>query len=121
MSGLAATGMAGVTSPLDEHEGEQAADQAVEHDGLGEREAEPHDPLELAAQLRLAGDGLDHRAEDVADADAGAERAEADAERERDRLAGVDARCRPAASTSADRCSCSSLVLGLDRRADVDG
>ena len=64
--------------------------QAVEDDRLGEREAEPHDPLELAAQLGLAGDRLDHRAEDVADADAGAERAEADAEREGDRLAGVD-------------------------------
>ena len=34
-----------------EHEGEQAADQAVEDDGLGECEAEPHDPLQLAAQL----------------------------------------------------------------------
>jgi hypothetical protein len=36
-------------------------------------------------------DGLDHRAEDVADADAGSERAEADAQREGDRLAGVGA------------------------------
>ena len=46
-------------------------------------------PCKLAAQLGLPGDRLDHRAEDVADADAGAERAEADAEREADRLAGL--------------------------------
>src|SRR5581483_5091916 len=72
---------------LDEHVAEQAADEAVEDDGLGQREAQPLDPLQLAAQLGLARDRLDHRAED--DADAGAERAEADAERERDRLAGV--------------------------------
>src|SRR5687768_9880784 len=76
---------------LDENEGEQAADQAVEDDGLGEREAEPLDAGQLAAELGLARDGLDHRAEDVADADAGAERAEADAEGQRDRLPGVDA------------------------------
>ena len=73
----------------DEDVGEEAADQAVEHDRLGEGEAEPLDSLQLAAQFGLAGDGLDHRAEDVADADAGSERAEADAERKRDRLAGV--------------------------------
>ena len=48
-------------------------------------------PGQLAAELGLAGDGLDHRAEDVADTDAGAERPETDAEREGDRLAGVDA------------------------------
>ena len=75
---------------LDQDVAEQAAEEAVEDDGLGEREAEPHQALELAAQLGLAGDGLDHRAEDVADAGAGAGRAEADAERERDRLAGAD-------------------------------
>src|SRR5262249_10658751 len=67
---------------------EDRAEQAVEHDGLGEREAEPLDALELTAELRLAGDRLDHRAEDVPDADAGAERAKADAEGETDRLAG---------------------------------
>jgi hypothetical protein len=72
------------------HVGEQSADQAVEHDRLGEREAEPLDPLELATELGLPGDGLDHRAEDVPDADAGAERAETDAERECDRLTGLD-------------------------------
>src|ERR1043165_7689898 len=73
----------------DEDVGEQAADEAVEDDRLGERDPEPLDARELAAELGLAGDRLDHRAEDVADADAGTERAEADAERERDRLAGL--------------------------------
>ncbi len=70
--------------------GEQAADQAVEHDSLGEREAEPLDALQLTAQLGLARNRLDHRPEDVADADAGSQRAEANAESECDRLAGVD-------------------------------
>ena len=46
---------------------------------------------DLVAHLRLAGDRLDHLAEDVADADAGADRAEAGADAERDRLAGVGA------------------------------
>src|SRR5881409_2375261 len=69
---------------LDEHVPEQAADQAVEHDRLGEREAEPLDALQLTAELGLARDRLDHRAEDVADADSGAERAEAYAEGETD-------------------------------------
>ena len=46
-------------------------------------------PCELATELGLACDGLDHRGEDVADADAGAEGAETDAEREADRLAGL--------------------------------
>src|SRR5262245_63949936 len=86
MSGFVATGIG-----LDEDEREDRAEQAVEHDGLGEREAEPLDARELTAELGLPGDGLDHRAEDVADADAGSERAETDAERERDRLAGVGA------------------------------
>src|SRR5947209_6497223 len=74
---------------LDEHVGEQAADEAVEHDRLGEREAEPLDALQLTPELGLAGDRLDHRAEDVPDADAGAERAEADAQGKADRLAGL--------------------------------
>jgi hypothetical protein len=73
---------------LDEHVGENRPEQAVEDDGLGEREAEPLDALQLTAELGLAGDRLDHRAEDVADADAGTEGTEADAEREPDRLAG---------------------------------
>src|SRR5688572_18098791 len=91
MSGEAAMSMV-LPSALDEDEGQQAADEPVEHDCLGECEAEPLDARQLATQFRLPCDGLDHAAEDVADADAGAERAEADAERERDRLAGVDVR-----------------------------
>src|SRR5688572_2266813 len=125
MSGLAATGI--VASPraaLDQDEGEQAADETVEDDCLGERETEPLDALELAAELGLARDGLDHRAEDVADADAGTERAEADAERERDRLAGIDAVLRGGDEHCSETHAGSSLglvVLGLDGRADVDG
>src|SRR5438552_9031584 len=72
--------------PLNQHVRQDRAEQSVEHDGLGQREAEPLNPLQLAAELGLACDRLDHRAEDVADADTGAERAEADAEREPDRL-----------------------------------
>src|SRR5207247_6075217 len=58
-------------------------------DRLGEREAEPLDAGELAAELGLARDCLDHRAEDVADADAGADRAETDSDAEGDGLAEV--------------------------------
>src|SRR3954454_7932996 len=74
---------------LDEDVRQNRAEQAVEHDRLGEREAEPLDALQLTAELGLPCDRLDHRGEDVADADAGAECAEADAEREADRLAGL--------------------------------
>ena len=77
---------------LDQDVAEKAAEEAVEDDGLGEREPEPHQTLELATELGLAGDGLDHGAEDVADAGAGAGGAEADTEGERDRLAGADDR-----------------------------
>src|SRR2546423_778644 len=72
----------------DEHEGQDRSEQTVEHDGFRQREAEPLDALQFSAQLRLPRDRLDHRAEDVPDADPGAERAEADAEREPDRLTG---------------------------------
>src|SRR3954471_14240813 len=74
---------------LDQNVGEDRAEQAVEHDRLGQGETEPLDALELTTELGLARDGLDHRGEDVADADAGAERAEADTESEADRLAGL--------------------------------
>src|SRR5438445_5281180 len=74
--------------PLNEDVRQDRAEQSVEHDRLGQREAKPLNALELAAELGLACDRLDHRAEDVADADAGAESAEADAEREPDRLPG---------------------------------
>jgi len=56
---------------LREHVGEQAGDQAIEEDGLGERESEPLDACDLVAHLRLTGDRLDHLAEDDPDADAG--------------------------------------------------
>src|SRR5680860_1206277 len=59
-----------------EEEGDQAEDEGVEGDRLGQREAEPADALQLVFHLRLAGDRLDLLAEDEADADAGADRAE---------------------------------------------
>ena len=68
------------------------------------------DALKLAAQLGLAGDRLDHRAEDVADADAGAERAEADAERERDRLAGLDDGVSLTATSRLSTSHCASVL-----------
>src|SRR3954451_14802913 len=71
---------------LGEEEGDQAEDERVEHDRLGEREAQPLDRGDLVAHLGLAGGRLDHLAEDVADADARADRAEAGANAERDRL-----------------------------------
>src|SRR5262249_38858371 len=71
---------------LDEDVREDRPEQAVEHDRLRQGEAEPLDALELAPELRLPGDRLDHRAEDVAAAYAGAQRAEAEAEREPDGL-----------------------------------
>src|SRR4051794_29513874 len=74
---------------LDENEGEDRAEQAVEHDRLGQGEAEPLDALELATELGLAGDGLDHRSEDVADADTGTEGTEADTHCKANRLAGL--------------------------------
>src|SRR6476659_8458516 len=106
----------------DEDVGEQAADEAVEDDRLREREAEPLNARELAAELGLAGDRLDHRAEDVADADAGAERTEADAERKRDRLAGVGAVFGGGEEEERGKHQGGpSLVIWLDGRADVDG
>src|SRR4051794_19747158 len=65
---------------LTEEEGDQAEDERVEHDRLGEREAQPLDRCDLVAHLGLAGDRLDDLAEDVADADAGTDRPEAGAD-----------------------------------------
>src|SRR5437870_3303144 len=97
-------------SGLDKDVCEDRAEQAVEDDRLGEREAEPLDALELAAQLRLARDRLDHRPEDVADADAGAEGPEADPEGEPDRLAGVgDGRVRCGAGNQVEHVPPSSV------------
>src|SRR3954467_3624610 len=72
-----------------QEEGDQARHQAVEEAGLGKGETQPLDGRDLVAHLRLAGDGLDHLAEDDADADAGADGAEAATNTEGDRLAGV--------------------------------
>src|SRR3954464_8981761 len=72
--------------PLHQDVREDRAEQTVEDDRFGQRETEPLNALQLAAELGLARDRLDHRAEDVADADACAEGAEADAEGETDRL-----------------------------------
>src|SRR5215211_9142200 len=77
------------STALREEERDQAEDERVEGDRLGEREAEPPDRLQLILHLRLAGDGLDLLAEDEADADARSDRAESRPHAERDRLAGV--------------------------------
>src|SRR3954463_12123419 len=61
---------------LREEEGDQAEDERVEHDRLGQGEAEPLDRRDLVAHLGLTRDRLDHLAEDVPDADARADRAE---------------------------------------------
>src|SRR5712691_6809775 len=106
--------------PLDEHVGEDRAQQAVEDDGLREREPEPLDSLQLPGELWLPRDGLDHGAEDVADADAGAQGAEPDSERQSDRLSGLG----HVAGGGEDEHRMehvSLLVFGLDRRADVEG
>src|SRR3954454_10312098 len=74
---------------LAEEERDQAKDKRVEHDRLGQREAEPLDRGDLVAHLGLARDRLDDLAEDDADADAGADGAQATAHAEGDRLARV--------------------------------
>src|SRR3954471_18922061 len=74
-----------------EEERDQAEDERVEHDRLGQREAEPLDRGDLVAHLGLASHRLDDLAEDEADADAGADRPEAGADAERDGLAGLAA------------------------------
>src|SRR4051795_1243622 len=72
-----------------EEEGDQAEDEGVEDDRLGEGEAQPLDRGDLVAHLRLAGHRLDDLAEDEADADARADRPEARADAQRDGLAGL--------------------------------
>src|SRR5207244_13059967 len=78
-----AAAMTGVMA-LGEEERDQAEDEGVEDDRLGQGEAEPLDARDLVAHLGLTRHRLDDLAEDVADADARAERAAAgtDAERE---------------------------------------
>src|SRR3954470_7561811 len=67
-----------------EEERDQTEDEGVEHDRLGEREAQPLDRRDLVPHLGLAGHRLDDLAEDVADADARADGAEAGADAEGD-------------------------------------
>jgi hypothetical protein len=69
-------------------EGYEAAHEAVEERRLGEREAEPLDRGDLIAHLGLARDGLDHLAEQHADAGAGSGGAAAGPHAEGDRAAG---------------------------------
>src|SRR3954454_1641651 len=104
---------------LDEDVRQNRAEQAVEHDRLGEREAEPLDALELTTELGLPCDRLDHRSEDVADANAGAEGAETDAECKADGLAGLGDIAGRRGEKYMHRTFL--LVFRLDRRADVDG
>src|SRR3954462_369144 len=70
---------------LREEEGDQAEDERVEHDRLGQGEAQPLDRRDLVAHLGLAGHRLDDLAEDEADAHARADGAEAGADAEGDR------------------------------------
>src|SRR4051812_18581902 len=89
--------VAAKTSPLSlsrlirlrQEERDQAEDERVEHDRLGQGETEPLDRGDLLAHLGLARHRLDDLAEDEADADAGADRPEAGADAERDGLAGL--------------------------------
>src|SRR4051812_43065339 len=74
-----------------EEERDQAEDERVEHDCLGQRESQPLNLGDLVAHLRLARDRLDHLAEDVPDSDTRADRAETRPHAQRDRLAGVRA------------------------------
>src|SRR5439155_26588139 len=99
--------------------GERAAGQCGEGDGFGKREAQSLDPGQLAAELELTRDGLDHRAGDVADPDAGADRAEPDADSEGDRLAEIsETRVGGCCEKNAQD---ASLVFRFDCHADVDG
>jgi hypothetical protein len=68
--------------------GEQACDQAVEEDSLGQCESEPLDARDFVAHLWLARNGLNHLSEDDPDADAGPEGAQAAADP--DSKAGAD-------------------------------
>src|SRR4051794_6109806 len=98
-----------------EEERDQAEDERVEHDRLGEREPQPLDARDFVAHLRLAGDRLDHLAEDVADADARADGAEASADAEGDRLEPLSAGARAARALGnqlCDRVQVHQFLLG---------
>src|SRR3954453_11189202 len=109
-----------------QEEGDQARDQAVEEARLGKGEAEPLDRRDLVAHLGLAGDRLNHLAEDDADADGGAQSAETTADAESDRAAcslAVFLGGEDEAQDHAQGVHLGGLLLvGLgDRAAEVDG
>src|SRR5512133_1120618 len=78
------------TAELPDEERHERHQEGVERDRLGQRQAEEHEALELAAELRLPADPLDRLADQVAHARARPDRAEARAEAERDDLRGLD-------------------------------
>src|SRR3954454_9715172 len=61
----ARTNMPSDVIELAQEEGDKAEDERVEHDRLGQREAQPLDRGGLVAHLRLAGHGLSDPAENV--------------------------------------------------------
>ena len=78
-------------------------------------------PMQVAAQLGLAGDALDRLADQVTHADARPDRAEAGAEAERDGLRGIVRRYRQAPWSSDPPWKVAVGSVGrLDREADVD-
>src|SRR5215210_2207629 len=110
-----------------EEERDQAEDERVEDDRLGEGEAEPLDARDLLAHLGLTGDRLDHLAEDVAHADARADRAEPGADAERDRLEAVggvgclcdgNQNCKIHGTSLVASGACLAEVNGCERRED---
>ena len=101
--------------------GEQAGDEAVEEHGLGEREAQPLDAGDLVAHLGLAGDRLDHLAEDDADADARADRAETAADRDPEARPSIPERRREREDVCKDNIRELLVVLVVSGGAgDVD-
>src|SRR4051794_29633207 len=132
-SSVVVVAASGVTSAsiclLAQEEGDEAEDEGVEHDRLGQREAEPLDRGDLVAHLGLTGHRLDDLAEDVADADARADGAEAGADAQGDRLAGLAAvflrvgrlrEVRELGDEGGVHCSWLLLVLLGDGAAEVD-
>src|SRR3954454_9480000 len=113
---------------LTEEERDQAEDERVEHDRLGEREAQPLDRRDLVAHLGLAGHRLDDLAEDVAHAHARADGAQAGADAEGDgleALAGIrglsDDRDQIGADVHGFSFQSCCLVVRLHGAPEVDG
>src|SRR5918997_5104964 len=104
-----------------EEERDQAEDERVEHDRLGQCEAEPLDRGDLLAHLGLTGHRLDDLAEDVAHADAGADGAETGADAKGDRLAVLARLGQYRDGFQIHDCSFGSVTFGGRRAAEVDG